>query len=107
MSYSDPGTDQKFDRGAYRDAQSREAFRGRADAGRQDIARGDADQFRDRAGSGNRGSKDRPEAGLMDHGNAQQRKDSGGIDRAGSTQRTDKSAFGNSAKAAGRNYFND
>lgn len=126
VSYSDPGTDQKFDRGASRDAQSREAFRGRADAGRQDIARGDADQFRDRAGSGNRssqdrpnagsmnragsgnrGSKDRPEAGLMDHGNAQQRKDSGGIDRAGSTQRTDKSAFGNSAKAAGRNYFND
>ena len=113
VSYRDQGTAQKFDRGASRDAQSREAFRGRADAGRQDIARGDADQFRDRAGSGNRssqdrpnagsmdragggspGSQDRPNAGSMDRGNAQKRQNSGGIERPSSTQRTDKSAFG-------------
>ena len=94
VSYRDQGTAQKFDRGASKDVQSREAFRGRAETGRQDLARGDADQFRDRSGGGSRGSQDRPEAGSMDRGNAQQRKDSGGIDRAGSTQRTDKSAFG-------------
>ncbi len=50
VSYRDQSTAQKFDRGTARDVQSREAFRGRAEAGRQDIARGDADQFRDRSG---------------------------------------------------------
>ena len=94
VSYRDQGTAQKFDRGASKDVQSREAFRGRAETGRQDLARGDADQLRDRSGGGSPGSQDRPNAGTMDRGNAQQRKDSGGIDRAGSTQRTDKSAFG-------------
>ena len=95
VSYRDQGTAQKFDRGASKDAQSREAFRGRAETGRQDLARGDADQIRDRAGSGNRGSQDRPNAGSMDRPESQPRKDSGGTDRAGGTQRTDKSAFGN------------
>ena len=94
VSYRDQGTAQKFDRGASKDVQSREAFRGRAETGRQDLARGDADQLRDRSGGGSPGSQDRPNAGTMDRGDAQQRRDSGGIDRAGSTQRTDKSAFG-------------
>ena len=94
VSYRDQGTAQKFDRGAPKDVQSREAFRGRAETGRQDLARGDADQFRDRSGGGSRGSQNRPEAGSMDRGNAQQRKDSGGIDRGGGEQRTGKSAFG-------------
>ena len=94
VSYRDQGTAQKFDRGASKDAQSREAFRGRAETGRQDLARGDADQFRDRSGSGNRGSQDRPNTGSMDRAGTQPRRDSGGIDRAGSAQRTDKSAFG-------------
>jgi hypothetical protein len=40
VSYRDQGTAQKFDRGASRDAKSRESFRGRAEAGRKDIARG-------------------------------------------------------------------
>ena len=94
VSYRDQGTAQRFDRGASKDVQSREAFRGRAETGRQDLARGDADQLRDRSGGGSPGSQDRPNAGTMDRGDAQQRRDSGGIDRAGSTQRTDKSAFG-------------
>ena len=93
VSYRDQGTAQKFDRGASRDAQSREAFRGRTETGRQDIARGDGDQFRDRSG-GDRGSEGRPEAGSMERGNAQQRRDSGGTDRSGGNQRTDRSAFG-------------
>ena len=89
VSYRDQGTAQKFDRGASRDAQSREAFRGRAEAGRQDIARGDAGQFRDRAGSGDRSSQDRPNAGSMDRagsGNrgSQDRPNAGSMDRAGS-----------------------
>ena len=46
VSYRDQGTAQKFDKKASKDVQSREAFRGRAEAGRQDIALGDADQFR-------------------------------------------------------------
>jgi len=94
VSYRDQGTTQKFDRGASKDVQSREAFRGRAEAGRQDIARGDADQFRDRSGGGSPGSQDRPNAGSMDRSDAQQRRDSAGIDRGGGKQRTDKSAFG-------------
>jgi hypothetical protein len=94
VSYRDQGTTQKFDRGASKDVQSREAFRGRAEAGRQDIARGDADQFRDRSGGSSPGSQDRPNAGSMDRSDAQQRRDSGGIDRGGGKQRTDKSAFG-------------
>jgi hypothetical protein len=75
VSYRDQTTAQKFDRGATRDQKSREAFRGRAEAGRQDIARGGADQYRDRTGS----SIDR----------------SGGsrTDRAASSQRAGRSAF--------------
>jgi hypothetical protein len=94
VSYRDQGTAQKFDRGASRDVQSREAFRGRAEAGRQDIARGDADQFRDRSGGGRQESTARRDTGSMGGGGAQQRKDSSGIDRAGGGQRADKSAFG-------------
>ncbi len=94
VSYRDQGTAQKFDRGASKDATSREAFRGRAEAGRQDLARGDAEQLRDRSGGGGPGSQDRPNAGSMDRAGAQPRKDSGGIDRAGSSQRADRSAFG-------------
>ncbi|HUL23615.1 MAG TPA: DUF3300 domain-containing protein [Thermodesulfobacteriota bacterium] len=49
-SYRDQGTAQKFNRGANSDAvRSREAFRGRAEQGRQDLSRG----------GGNRGSFDR------------------------------------------------
>jgi len=47
VAYRDQGTAQKFNRASTSDAvKSREAFRGRAEQGRQDIARGDADRFR-------------------------------------------------------------
>ncbi|MCJ7593523.1 MAG: DUF3300 domain-containing protein [Desulfobacterales bacterium] len=85
VSYKDQGTAQKFDRGASKDVQSREAFRGRAEAGRQDLARGGADQLGDRSGGGTRGSQDRPDVGS---------RYSGGSGRAGVEQRSDKSAFG-------------
>jgi hypothetical protein len=80
VSYRDQGTAQKFDRGASRDAQSREAFRGRAEAGRQDIGRGGADQFRDRSAGGRQDFSGRNQASSFDRG---------------ATQRsTDRSAFG-------------
>ena len=66
VSYRDQSTAKKFDRGASRDAKSREAFRGRANAGRQDLARG----------------------------GTQKGRDTGGFERTGTKQRTDKSAFG-------------
>jgi hypothetical protein len=56
VSYRDQGTGQKFNRASTSDAvKSRENFRGRADAGRQDIARGGAYQFKGRQDAGQRG----------------------------------------------------
>jgi hypothetical protein len=107
VSYRDQGTAQKFDRAASRDAASREAFRGRAEAGRQDIARGGADQYRDRSAGGRQDSAARRDAGSIDRGGAQQRSSSGGIDRAGGQQRTDRSAFGGSDRGSQtRDYSN-
>jgi Protein of unknown function (DUF3300) len=99
VSYRDQGTAQKFDRAATRDVQSREAFRGRAEAGRQDIARGGADQFRGGSAGGRQDSAARRDAGSVDRGGAQQR-GGGGIDRAGGQQRTDRSAFGGSDRGS-------
>jgi hypothetical protein len=54
-AYRDNATAQKFNRGTSSDAaRSREAYRGRAEQGRQDLGKGGADQFRggsDRASS--------------------------------------------------------
>lgn len=80
VSYRDQGTAQRFDKGAGRDAQSREAFRGRAEAGRQDIAKGGADQFSGRSDAGRQTSSGRSQAGSLDRG--------------GSQRSTDRSAFG-------------
>jgi hypothetical protein len=109
VSYRDQGTAQKFDRAGSgsRDVQSREAFRGRAEAGRQDIARGSADQFRDRSAGGRQDSAARRDAGSVDRGGAQQRSSSGGIDRAGGQQRTDRSAFGGSDRGSQTKDFSN
>ena len=93
VSYKDQGTAQKFDRGASKDVQSREAFRGRAEAGRQDLARGDAGQFR----GGSEGRQDSParkDAGSRDRGGTQQSRDTSGLDRAATQKTSDRSAFG-------------
>ncbi|MGO9612807.1 MAG: DUF3300 domain-containing protein [Dissulfurispiraceae bacterium] len=72
-AYRDQGTAQKYNRGTgSQAAQSREAFRGRAEAGRQDISRGGADQFKGRQDAGQR-------AGSQNRGNALS-----GMDRSGS-----------------------
>ena len=93
VSYKDQGTAQKFDRGASKEAKSREAFRGRAETGRQDLARGDADQFRNRS-EGRQDSSARKDAGSLDRGGAQQRGDASGLDRGATKKSSDRSAFG-------------
>ncbi|WP_459944249.1 DUF3300 domain-containing protein [Desulfocastanea catecholica] len=55
VSYRDQGTAQKYNRGTGSEAaKSREAFRGKAEAGRQDLKHGDADQYRGQ----NKGQRD-------------------------------------------------
>jgi len=57
VSYRDQATGQKFNRASTNEAvKSREDFRGRTEAGRQDPARGGADQSRGRQDTGQRGS---------------------------------------------------
>lgn len=94
VSYRDQGTAQKFNRASTNDAiKSREQFRGRAEQGRQDLARGGvADRggpggqsgIGDRGGVGDRGGAgDR--GGLGDRGGASQL--GGGASRGGSGSR--------------------
>jgi Protein of unknown function (DUF3300) len=86
VSYRDQGTAQKYNRGTGGEAaKSREDFRGRAEAGRQDIARGGADQFKGQ-GAGQRG-------GQMDRGGSA----FSGMDRSGSATR-DMSNRGSSSR---------
>src|SRR5215831_13537944 len=53
VQYRDQGSQQRFNRGASPQAQSREAFRGRAQQGRQELGRGGAGSFG--GGQGGRG----------------------------------------------------
>ncbi len=101
VSYRDQSTAKKFDRGASGQAQSREAFRGRAEAGRQDIARGGADNFKGRSGGGRQDSAARRNTGSLGGSGTQQRKSSSGLERSGGRQGTGSSAFGGYDK--GRN----
>jgi len=66
VSYRDQGTAQKFDRAASRDVKSREAFRGRADAGRRDMASTGADRTRDRQTPGRQDSQASRDKGAAD-----------------------------------------
>lgn len=93
VSYRDQATAQKFDRGASRDAKSRESFRGRAEAGRQDIARGGADDFKGRSGGGRQDTAARRDTGSRGGSGAQKRKSSTGLDRSGGRQGTGSNAF--------------
>ena len=79
-SYRDQGTAQKYNRGTGGDAaKSREASRGRAEQGRQDLAKGGADQFKGKQGQGQL-SGDR--SGSKQGGSA-----FSGMDRGGSATR--------------------
>ena len=94
VSYRDQATAQKFDRGASRDAKSRESFRGRAEAGRQDIARGGADGFKGRSGGGRQDTAARRDTGSRGGSGAQQRRSSTGLDRSRDRQGRGSNAFG-------------
>ena len=73
VQYRDNATREKYNRGASSGADSREAFRGRADQGRQDIARGAAKDYKTKPAVGNDGgarqpaaNRDKPGAGKGD-----------------------------------------
>jgi hypothetical protein len=101
--YRDSASQQKFGGGQQRQgAAAREDFRGRADAGRQDISRGGADGLKggDRGGAGDRGGVgDRGGAGgVGDRGGAGDR---GGVgDRGGAG---DRGGVGGGGRSGGGN----
>ena len=94
VEYGDRKSQEKFGKRDSAAAQSRESFRGRAEQGRQDIARGDADSFRgsgkDRPAAG--GAKDRPSAGTRDAARG---------DRGGASGRPQASSRQQSGRSAG------
>jgi hypothetical protein len=84
VAYRDQGTAQKYNRGTGGEAaKSREAYRGRAEAGRQDIARGGADQFKGSQGAGQQARAGAREAGGRDL-SGQKGSAFSGMDRGGS-----------------------
>jgi uncharacterized membrane protein YgcG len=86
VEYRDAGSRQKYS-GQRPGVDTREAYRGRADAGRQDIARGDADSFKRDGGVGDRagGAGDRS-GGVGDRGAGVGDRSAGAADRGGSRQ---------------------
>jgi len=100
VSYRDRSTAKKFDRGASRDTKSRDAFRGRAEAGRQELSRGGAGKSRDRSAGSRQDLNRRSDKGSVGRDGTQKRRDTGGIERTGNRQRSDKSAFGGYEKGS-------
>lgn len=105
VSYRDSSTAQRFNKAGTRDVQSRDSFRGRADAGRQDLGRGD----RSPGGSKDLGRGDRSPGGRQDfQGRGEtassrdrgSRGDAGGFDRSGTRQASDRSAFSGSERGS-------
>jgi hypothetical protein len=98
VSYRDQASAQRFDRAPSRDAQSREAFRGRAEAGRQDLAgTGQAGGRQDLQGRG--------ETGSLERGAAQQRRGDGSGDLAAAQQRSSPNAFSGYEKGSQTGNF--
>jgi hypothetical protein len=62
VQYRDSATRQKYNRDASSGVESREAFRGRAEQGRQDIARGAAKDYKTKPAVGNDGGARQPGA---------------------------------------------
>jgi len=87
VAYRDQGTAQKFNRGPSASTQDRAAYRGRADAGRQEPGRGGAARPRDLSSGGRQAAQQRPAS--ADRQMAQQRGDRsafGGYERGGETR---------------------
>jgi len=91
-SYRDQNTAQKYDRGGSRDAQSRDAYRGRDSGGRQDVSQGAGDRSR----GGQQMDRGGGSAGQMDRGGALS-----GMDRGGSATR-EASNRGNQSMSSSR-----
>jgi uncharacterized membrane protein YgcG len=104
VQYRDKGTQDRFGKGQRPGADSREAFRGRAEQGRQDIGRTGADRMqRDMARQQPRGA-DRP-GGVGDQraGQRPAQRDVGGGGRgAGNQQRAGAGGLGDQQRAAQR-----
>jgi hypothetical protein len=89
VAYRDQGTAQRFNRGTNAQAaQAREAFRGRAESGRQELARGGADRIgqagtRERAGAGSREGRVGDRGGLS----GRESRQAGTRERAGAGSR--------------------
>ena len=86
VQYRDSASQQRYGKGQRQGAESREQFRGRADQGRQDIARGGADQFKgaapgNRAGAGAGGGAAGDRAAAARSGGAGDRGGGGGVQR--------------------------
>jgi hypothetical protein len=94
VSYRDQGTAQKFNRASSNDAvKSREQFRGRADQGRQDIARGGVSDRSSPGGQGGLGDRGGAGGGAGDRGGAGQL----GGNRAGTADRGGAGGLGGGA----------
>jgi uncharacterized membrane protein YgcG len=93
VAYRDQATAQKYNRGQSANAQARESYRGRSDTGRQELARGGADQPGERPTAGTRDAQGQRGSGSLDRGSAQQPRESRS-DRGTSVQSSDRSAFG-------------
>ena len=90
VAYRDQKTAQQYNRGAGSEAaKSREAYRGRAEQGRQDIAKGGADQFKGKQGQGQYGGN---RSGSKQGGGAYS-----GMNRGGAATR-DMSSRGSSSR---------
>ncbi len=101
VSYRDQATGQKYNRASTNEAvRSRENARGRAETGRQDMARGGADQLRGGQAAGQRGSLE-GKAGTREAGgrdlSGQRGSALSGMDRSGSATR-DASNRGSSSR---------
>ncbi|MCZ6873321.1 MAG: DUF3300 domain-containing protein [bacterium] len=103
VGYRGQATAQKYNRGTgSQAAKSRQAYRGRAERGRQDIARGGADQFRGRQASGQRGTGSR--GGARDRGGASQLGSRGAASRGGSASRGGAFRGTNHGGSSARSY---
>jgi hypothetical protein len=109
VAYRDQATGQKYNRASTNEAaKSREDYRGRAESGRQDIARGGADQFK---GGANASQRDSVGGGKTGSGASAGRDLSGqnksafsGMDKGGQSTR-DSSSRGSSSRESSSSSF--
>ena len=102
VEYRDQGSRQKYGNGQRPGVDSRESFRGRAEAGQQDIARGGADQLKRDGGPGDRagGAGDRTPG--ADRAGSRQPDAFDGVGRGGQTR--DYSNRGASSRASSASH---